>query len=151
MSSNYDEKELVLRQTKMYLEDGKSLREIAKETGQSHVTVRRNLLVKLKEYNRALALEAVEKLESNTEKTVNDEEISKRVLEAYDLLVNKNMTMVQIAEALGSTEFTIYRDLKRRLPMMMKIFPKIVKQEMVDNVEKILAQHSIDNSPIIKK
>lgn len=151
MSSNDDEKELVLRQTKMYLEGGKSLREIAKETGQSHVTVRRNLLVKLKEYNRALALEAVEKLESNTEKTVNDEEISKRVLEAYDLLVNKNMTIVQIAEALGSTEFTIYRDLKRRLPMMMKLFPKIVKQEMVDNVEKILAQHSIDNSPIIKK
>ena len=48
MSSNEDEKELVLRQAKMYLGGGKSLREIARENGQSHVTVIRNLLVKLK-------------------------------------------------------------------------------------------------------
>lgn len=151
MSSYDDEKELVLRQAQMYLGGGKSLREIAKETGQSHVTVRRNLLVKLKEYNLALALEAEEKLDSNKEKTVNDEEISKRVLAAYDLLVNKNMAINEIAESLGSTEFTIYRDLKKRLPMILKISPKLVTQEMVDNVEKTLAQHSIDNSPMIKK
>lgn len=137
--------ELVLSQAKMYLGGGKSLREIAKLTNQSHVTVKRNFDVRLKDINLTLYLKVQEKLADNREDTVEDEKISARVLTAYNLLVNENKTIIEIAEELGSTEFTIYRDLTKRLVLMVKIAPQLVTIEMVDNVKNVLRQHSLDN------
>lgn len=137
--------ELVLSQAKMYLGGGKSLREIAKLTNQSHVTVKRNFDVRLKDINLTLYLKVQEKLADNREDTVEDEKISARVLTAYNLFVNENKTIIEIAEELGSTEFTIYRDLTKRLVLMVKIAPQLVTIEMVDNVKNVLRQHSLDN------
>lgn len=152
--SSYEEeqiKELVISQAKMYLGGGKSLREIAELTNQSHVTVKRNFDVRLKDYDLNLYLMVQEKLVENRAETVEDEKISERVLAAYKLLVNENKTIIEIAEELGATEFIIYRDLTKRLSMMVKIAPQLVTVEMVENVKNVLRQHSLDNSLMMNK
>ena len=58
---------------------------------------------------------------------------------------------LKIAEELGATEFIIYRDLTKRLSMMVKIAPQLVTVEMVENVKNVLRQHSLDNSLMMNK
>lgn len=148
---NYEEdKALVLRQANMYLGGG-SLRQIANATGVSHVTVKRNFDVKLQYYNLETYYKVQEKLIDNRPATIDDEKVIKRVMEAYELLVNQDKTVIEIADSLGTTPFTIYRDLTKRLAMLKEIAPKLVTEEMLVNVSEALSRHSVNNSPMIKK
>ena len=147
--NNMNEKqieELVLLQAKLYLGGGKSLREIAALTGQSHVTVKRNFDVRLKDISLTIYLKVQEKLADNKEDTVEDEKVSERVLLAYDLLVNQDKKVIEIAEELGTTEFIIYRDLTKRLSMIHQISPQLVSKEMLKNVELTFKRHSNENA-----
>ena len=102
-----EEKNYIIRQADMYLR-GMSYRQIAKIVGQSHVTVRTNITERLKKVAPEKYYEVLEKIEENTEKTVKDSEVRERILTSYKLLT-ENKTIVDIANILGTTEFTIYR------------------------------------------
>ena len=136
-----EEKQYIINQADMYL-SGMSYRQIAKEVGQSHVTVRTNIIERLRKINLEKYYKVLEKVEENKEKTVNDSEVRKRILTSYKLLTEENKTIIEIANILGTTEFTIYRDLTKRLKELNEIAPDIVQSEMVKRVERILKEHS---------
>lgn len=143
-----EEKNYIIRQADMYI-SGKSLREIAEIIGKSHITVRNNLTKKLR-YADAIKYEIVmEKLEYNKEKSIEDEEVRTRILDAYELLVLKNKTISEIATDLGTTDNIIYRDLSERLQELNKVAPDIITNDMVKKVDETLRNHSIRNSPYL--
>ena len=136
-----EEKQYIINQADMYL-SGMSYRQIAKEVGQSHVTVRTNIIERLRKIDLEKYYKVLEKVEENTEKTVNDSEVRKQILTSYKLLTEENKTIIEIANILGTTEFTIYRDLTKRLKELNEIAPDIVQSEMVKRVERILKEPS---------
>lgn len=144
---NEEEKALVLKQANLYLE-GYSLREVAALTGQSHVTVRRNFQEKLKEVGH-IYVQVMAKMQDNLPESIKNKDVMKRVLEAYDLCVNHNMTVLEIAEKLGTTEMVIYRDLTKRLKQYHEIDSYTVNREMIEKVALSLKNHSISNSPFL--
>lgn len=73
----------------------------------------------------------MEKLEYNKEKSIEDEEVRTRILDAYELLVLKNKTVSEIAADLGTTDNIIYRDLSERLQELNKVAPDIITNDMV--------------------
>ncbi len=144
------EKEFILKQADLYL-SGLSLREISKSSKQSHVTVRNNLTKRLKEVNIQKYYEVLDKIDSNKVKSINDIVVVERVLKAYELLVNYDYNVKEIAEVLNSTEFTIYRDLTNRLVLLNNLYPDVISREMLERVALVLARHSMENSPMIDK
>ncbi len=144
------EKEFILKQADLYL-SGLSLREISKSSKQSHVTVRNNLTKRLKEVNIQKYYEVLDKIDSNKVKSINDIVVIERVLKAYELLVNYDYNVKEIAEVLNSTEFTIYRDLTNRLVLLNNLYPDVISREMLERVALVLARHSMENSPMIDK
>ncbi len=144
------EKEFILKQADLYL-SGLSLRDISKSSKQSHVTVRNNLTKRLKEVNIQKYYEVLDKIDSNKVKSINDIVVVERVLKAYELLVNYDYNVKEIAEVLNSTEFTIYRDLTNRLVLLNNLYPDVISREMLERVALVLARHSMENSPMIDK
>lgn len=145
-----EEEKSYITQANLYLE-GKSLREIAEISGISHISVGYNLTKKLKEIDLAKYELVMKKINGNKEKSVEDENVRKRVLEAYQLLVTKNYTISEIATKLSTTESIICRDLTYRLKQLNKIAPEIVTDEMVRKSLETLKNHSLVNSPLISK
>ena len=139
-----EKKEFLLNQADMYL-SGMSYRQIAKVVGQSYVTVRDNITVKIKNIAPKKYEEVMKKIEENKEKSIDDALVRERILEAYRLLVAENKTVIEIADILGTTEFTIYRDLTKRLKELNSIAPEIVSDEMLTKVASTLKKHSSDN------
>ena len=118
-------KNFLINQANMYL-DGMSFREIAKEVGQSHVTVRDNITNKIKDVAPDVYWKVQEKIEANSEKTIKDSDVRNRVLASYKLLVEENKTITEIATFLETTENVIYRDLTSRLGMLHEEYPELV-------------------------
>ncbi len=139
-----EEKNFLLKQADMYL-SGMSFRQISKEVGQSHVTVRDNITSKIKNIDPNKYDEVIKKIFDNSEKTIKDDEVRERILEAYKLLTEENMTVVEIANSLKTTEFTIYRDLTKRLKMLNEAAPQVVTFEMVTKAAAALQKHQLDN------
>ena len=139
--SEEEKKEFLLKQADMYL-SGMSYRQIAKEVGQSYVTVRDNITTKMKSFDSDKYDEVLKKIDDNKEKTVDDSAVRERILEAYRLLVAENKTVIEIADILGATEFTIYRDLTKRLKELNNIAPEIVTEEMLRKVGIFFKEHS---------
>ena len=142
--SEEERKEFLLKQADMYL-SGMSYRQIAKEVGQSYVTVRDNITTKIRYVDANKYSKVLSKIEANKEKSIDDASVRERVLEAYRLLTEENKTVVEIAKILGATEFIIYRDLTKRLKMLNETAPEIVSEEMLKNVKKTLENHSAEN------
>ena len=139
--SEEEKKMFLLKQADMYL-SGMSYRQIAKVVGQSYVTVRDNLTVKIRYIAPNKYMEVMEKIEENKEKSIEDASVRERVLEAYRLLTTENNTVIEIADILGTTEFTIYRDLTKRLNELNNIVPEIVTEEMLRKVGILFKEHS---------
>lgn len=77
-------------------------------------------------------------LEKNKPKTINDNDVKIRVLQATKLLLS-DYTIEEIAKELNSTPSVIYRDLTVRLP-------RIEKNEIIlETATNILTKHSLDN------
>ena len=89
----------------------------------------------------------MEKMLDNKEKTIEDETVRLRVLEAYRLLVEEGKTISEIATILDSTENTIYRDLTKRLKELSEIAPRVVTKDMVKYVNETLKVHSLSIFP----
>ncbi len=139
-----EEKNILINQANMYLR-GMSFREIAKEVGQSHVTVRDNLTNKLKNMDPSLHSKVQAKVAENSEKTIKDSEVRNRVLASYKLLVEENKTIAQIADALDVTENVTYRDLTSRLEMLHEAYPELVTSSMLRQTKIVLQKHSLSN------
>lgn len=139
-----EEKSFILKQANMYL-NGMSFREISKEVGISHVTVRNNVTKKIEDISPEIYQKVMEKVAENSNTTIKDEMCRKRILEAYKLLTEENKTVAEIADALNTTEFTIYRDLTKRLKMLSEAAPQIVTKEMLTTAASTLQKHSSDN------
>lgn len=142
-----EEKSYIINQADLYL-SGKSLREIAEIIGKSHITVRNNLTNKLKYADASKYEKVMEKILDNKEKTIEDETVRLRVLEAYRLLVEEGKTISEIATILDSTENTIYRDLTKRLKELSEIAPRVVTKDMVKYVNETLKVHSLSIFPV---
>ena len=136
-----EKKEFLLKQADMYL-SGMSYRQIAKVVGQSYVTVRDNITVKIRYIAPKKYEEVMKKIEENKEKSIDDALVRERILEAYRLLITENKTVIEIADILGATEFTIYRDLTKRLKELNNIAPEIVTEEMLRKVGIFFKEHS---------
>lgn len=139
-----EKKQFLLKQADMYL-SGMSYRQIAKEVGQSYVTVRDNITTKMKSFDSDKYDEVLKKIDDNKEKTVDDSAVRERILEAYKLLTEEDKTIAEIASALKTTEFTIYRDLTKRLKSLNEKAPEIITDSMMTRVVEVLKRHSMDN------
>ena len=111
----------------------------------SYITLRDKFLKILPDFNYFLYKKIVEKLQTKKTKNINsDSEGIKRVLKAAVMLLEEDLTVVEIADALNSTEMTIYRDLTVRLMQIEDIDINLKKQVL----EK-LQEHSRAN--LVKK
>ncbi len=152
MESIYKEpNEQIVDQAKLYL-SGMSFRKIAEIYKISHVTVRDNLLVKLKKISPVvygadenLYDQVVAASKNNQAKSIEDLNIQTRILQAYDLLVNENLPVKEIARRLKTTDFIIYRDLTKRLAMLNELNAGLVTPEMLEKAAAVLSKHSNDN------
>lgn len=73
------------------------------------------------------------KIDDNKEKTVNDPEVHKRVLNNAELY-RSGMTIEEISLATGIDFWVIYRDLKRRLPLIdASLYESEIKPLLIEN------------------
>lgn len=136
--------EVVLKQAELYL-SGMSYREIAAEYKVSHITVRNNLVNRLRNINPVLYDKVMDQVEKNTEKNVRDEIVQKRVLASYEMLVNKNMFIKDIANQFEVNEYVTYRDVTKRLKDLHLIAPDVVTEEMLNKAREVLNRHTDAN------
>ena len=144
VSSIDEEKAFLVNIANMYL-DGYSLREIAKKVNLSHVTIHKYLREKLVQYDPLLASEVMEEMSKNTPKSIYNEEVTKRVLESYFMLVNDGKTLAEIAMAKNVSIMVTTRDLTKRLLMLHQIAPSVVTKQMVSRAAEVLSEHSLEN------
>lgn len=125
---------------------GYSYRKIADLLGCSAPTVKEKI-DKLEYLDKDLFNQICD-IKEEKNKTLEKKEVRTRILKAFDYLVNYNYTVMQIAEKLNETEFTIYRDLTTRLPRYNK-FAKagepIFDDKASNLVAEILIKHSQQN------
>ncbi len=73
------------------------------------------------------------RIDANAEKTVNDPVVRKRVLDNAELY-RSGMTVEEISIATGVDFWTIYRDLKRRLPIIdASLYENEIKPLLIEN------------------
>lgn len=136
--------EVIIKQAELYL-SGMSYREIAEEYKVSHITIRNNLVNRLRNINPSLYDKVMDQVEKNTEKNVRDADVQKRVLESYRLLVDENMTIKKISSILEVNEYVTYRDVTKRLKSLYQLAPEVVTKEMLDKAQEVLTRHSDAN------
>lgn len=136
-----ERKEFILTVAKYFILTGKSTRQLAEVFKVSNFTIHSILTKQLEqlyletrnqEYLE-LYKEVQETLQKNkNNKSVEDTEVRKRVLEASKLLLG-GKTVSEVAKILGFSFYTIYRDLTVRLPKINGI-----DSEIVNNVQLIM-------------
>lgn len=133
-----------IRQAHLYL-NGYSLRQIGRQEGVSHVTIHNNLVKKLAKAGEIdLYIKVIAKLNDNTPDSISKKEVVERVLNAYHLSVDEDKTIEEIAEQLGASVFTIYRDLTVRLEKLHQKNNGLVTKEMLELSEKVLSRRSLE-------
>jgi len=118
------------------IENKSSTRKTAEHFNVSNATVSDYMNNRLRIISSDKYKQVKEILKNNKPKTVDDKQVKTRVLKAYELLKN-GLTINEIADLLGETEFTIYRDISTRLK---KILP-----EEYEDAKIILEEHSLSN------
>lgn len=113
-----------------FLESGLSLRSFCNLYCLfSHVTLREKFLNVLPFVDKEMAEKVKEKLESKRAKNINDDYEAKiRTLSAIKMLMERNLTVKEIAEELNTTEMIIYRDLTKRALIMEEIDSNLKRQ-----------------------
>ena len=126
-----------------FLTSGLSLRLFAKKYCDfSYVTLRTKLLSSSIIATNDLILKQIkEKLAQYKAKNIDEDDIARqRTLRAIELLLKENLTIIEIAEILNSSEMTIYRDLTKRAFLLSEIDVK-TKREILFK----LKEHSKNN------
>ena len=146
-SENEEEfKKSLLNQAYDYLSEGASYRKVAPKYGISHVTLRDRFLKYLKNTDPIIAQLVFEKSDERKEKSIDDPKVRERVAKAFTLMLVEDLTITQIADKLGSTPFTIYRDLLVRLPKL-----KNISEQDFKRLKEKLTEHSLNNLNNVKQ
>ncbi len=146
-SENEEEfKKSLLNQAYDYLSEGASYRKVAPKYGISHVTLRDRFLKYLKNTDPIIAQLVFEKSDERKEKSIDDPKVRERVAKAFTLMLVEDLTITQIADKLGSTPFTIYRDLLVRLPKL-----KNISEQDFQRLKEKLTEHSLNNLNNVKQ
>lgn len=143
-NDNYAQK--VISAAYDYLAEGSSFRKVAPLYGVSAVTIKYWMDKFLPQISLELYHKVRQSAEDRKEKTIADPEILERVSKAVTYIMEKDMTIKEIAEQLGTTEWTIYGDLVRRLPAI-----KSLGEQYYIKVRERLTTHSINNSPFLQE
>ena len=119
---------------------GESTRNIAKyfSTTQfkiSNVTVKDYLERYKKRYRRFAAI-IDEQTKENTPETINDPNVVKRVLQFAKLIIS-GFTIEEISKKTNTEYWVVYRDLKKRLPLLDK--------NLSSKIDEILNNRSLEN------
>lgn len=148
MNNNYKSIDMHIMLGRLYLstEPKKhSLRDLGKMLGVSHVVIRENLLA-LQNIDRGLYLDVIDEMERRQPDSLKKDEVKKRVLQVISMFSKGDMTVVQIAGELDTTEFVVYRDLTVRAPKINDYITDMkVQQSLLDNIPLILEKHSKEN------
>lgn len=95
----------------------------------SHVTLREKFLNVLPFVDKEIYNAVREKLESKRAKKITEDNEAKiRTLTAIKMLLERNLTVGEIAAELNTTEMTIYRDLTRRIDLIEEVNPNLKRQ-----------------------
>lgn len=118
------------------IENNSSTRRAAEQFGISNATVSdwMNYLLKNLNYDKFLKVQKI--LNGNKPKTIEDDSVKDRVLNAAEL-VKQNFTVEEIAKHYEVTVNVINEDLQTRLPR--------ISIEKYNEVKKILSTHSMSN------
>lgn len=128
--------ELIKKVADYIIKEKSSTRKTAKEFKISNATVSvwmNNLLIK-KDRQKFILVQEV--LHQNKPKTIKDEYVKNRVLNAAELIKNE-FTVSEIAQALGVTEHVINEDLQTRLPR--------ISEELSKEIKDIQKRNSLSN------
>ncbi|MBE6149151.1 MAG: hypothetical protein E7170_00320 [Firmicutes bacterium] len=131
------------------INSGMSYRECAKyltenEFKISHFTVK-YYVDKAEELRMCSVAEAKEVIKNNAPKTIEDEEVQKRIKKVYELL-KENYTIEQIAKALESTPMIIYRDFKRMQTLNDEQLKKLsIEKEVIEQIKNSMTEKSLKN------
>ena len=127
---------LVIAIADYIIENKTSTRNTAEYFKISNYTVSDYMNNRLKSLDGLKYRQVQEILKSNKPKTIKDESVENRVLKVLELL-KSGFTVKEIANSLGETEFTIYRDVSKRL--------KSLSPEDYIVSKKILEENSMMN------
>lgn len=130
----------------LYL-SGMSLRKISNtvDGGKLHVSIRYDLIKKLKEFDLDLWVKTMNAMEERQPDSLKKDFVKKRVLSVIYEFVKGDKTVKQLAEEFGTTEFVIYRDLTRRAPIINSYLEEPIDQNIIDKISEILTLHSENN------
>lgn len=145
-----DEERLIrIKRVLELISSGMSYRECAKYLSEnefkiSHVTVK-DYVDRAEELGYELYNDSRKVVENNTPKTIEDEEVQKRIKKVYELL-KENYTIEQIAKALESTPMIIYRDFKRIQTLNDEQLKKLnIKKEVIEDIKNNMKENSLNN------
>lgn len=137
---NNEERERRIKLVTDYIiETGASYRETAKFFTDnyfkiSHVTVKdycdRVILL-----DSELSKKLKEVIKENTKESINDEETIKRILNVSNIYVSTNFTILEIAENLGLSYWTVYRDITSRIKKVEVELPKGFLEKIEEKLE----------------
>ena len=124
-----------------FIDSDLSLRKFCEAYGKfSYITLREKFLTFLPLVNKEIALVVQEKLEMKRPKKIEEDlKAQERIAKAISLLLDQDMTVLQIALELNSTEMTIYRDLTVRINQLP------ISNEIKKEVLSHLREHSLNN------
>lgn len=145
-----DEERLIrIKRVLELISSGMSYRECAKYLSEnefkiSHVTVK-DYVDRAEELGYELYNDSRKVVENNTPKTIEDEEVQKRIKKVYELL-KENYTIEQIAKALESTPMIIYRDFKRIQTLNDEQLKDLnIEKEVIEDIKKNMKENSLNN------
>lgn len=120
------------------IETGASYRETARFFTEnyfkiSHVTVK-DYCDRIIARNTEIGKKLKEVIEGNTEKGIDDDAI-KRILNVSDIYVSTDFTISEIAENLGLSYWTVYRDITSRIKKINVDLPKGFLEKIDEKLE----------------
>ncbi|MGM9879603.1 MAG: sporulation transcriptional regulator SpoIIID [Bacilli bacterium] len=137
---NNEERERRIKLVTDYIiETGASYRETAKFFTDnyfkiSHVTVK-DYCDRVIFLDSELSKKLKEVIKENTKESINDEETIKRILNVSNIYVSTNFTILEIAENLGLSYWTVYRDITSRIKKIEVELPKGFLEKIEEKLE----------------
>ena len=142
MAATFNDKERERRiklVTQYILNTGASYRETAKFFTDnyfriSHVTVK-DSCSRVINQNTEIGKELEKIIEENTEKGINDDEVIKRIVNVSNIYASTDFTISEIAENLGLSFWTVYRDITSRIKKINIDLPEGLLEKIDEKLE----------------
>ena len=111
----------------------------------SNVTVK-DYIDRMMSYDYLKYQEMINVMREHTPKTIDDEAVKTRIKNVL-VALNAGYTFKEIAKSLGESEFTVYRDYKKRISMLEKqeLIDLGISDEMIKKIDLSLEKKSLDN------